>query len=74
MRHDRAGCAGPLDLVLARNVAAGAVARQLAEHRAGHQARAAGVVVIEQPADQLAGGEQAGDGVAVGALDLALGR
>ena len=48
------------------------IAGQLAQHGAGHQARAAGVVVIEQPADQLAGREQAGDGAAVGALDLAL--
>ena len=62
-----------VSLVLVLNVLAGAVARQLAQHRAGHQARAAGVVVIEQPADQLARGEQAGDDVAVGALDLALG-
>jgi hypothetical protein len=38
-----------------------------AEHRPGHQAGAAGVVEIEEPADQLARGEQAGDRRAVGA-------
>src|SRR5439155_9742560 len=33
----------------------------LAEHRAGYQPRAAGVVVIEQPADQLPGRIQTGN-------------
>src|SRR5262245_57537362 len=60
--------------VLACDVAARPVARELAQHCAGYQTGAAGIVVIEQPADQLAGCEQAGDGAAVGALDLAVGR
>src|SRR5271165_4284730 len=41
-----------------------------AEDGAGHQARAAGVVVEEEAAGDLAGGVEAGDRVARGVLDL----
>ena len=38
-----------------------AAAGDAAERRAGHQPGAAGVVVVVEPADDLAGGEEAGD-------------
>src|SRR5262245_2555671 len=60
-------------LVLALNVTTGAVAGELAQHRPRDQARSTGIVVIEQSAHQLARGKQAGNRLAVGALDFAAG-
>src|SRR5262249_44034067 len=36
-------------------------AGEAAEHGAGHEPRAAGVIVVVEPADDLASGEEAGD-------------
>ena len=47
----------PLALHISRRAAPG----DAAEHGAGHQPGAAGVVVVVEPADDLAGGEEAGD-------------
>ena len=55
-----------LPVRLARRAPAG----DAAEDGAGHQAGAAGVVVVEEPADDLAGGVEAGDRVAGRVLDL----
>src|SRR5262245_257787 len=59
-------------LVFAFDITTGAIAGELAQHGAGDQPGAAGIVVIEQPAHQLASSEQAGNGAAVSALDLTL--
>src|SRR5688500_18004919 len=41
----------------------GRTAGEASEDRAGHQSRSAGIVVVEQPADELARRVQAGDRV-----------
>src|SRR5258708_31553283 len=53
--------------------AAGRSAGDLAEHRAGHQARAARIVEVEQAADQFAGGIEAADRLGVGVEHFAVG-
>src|ERR1700726_1461946 len=53
--------------------AAGRGAGDLAEHRAGHQARAARIVEIEQAADQFARGIEAADRLIVGVEHFAVG-
>ena len=45
-----------------------------AEDGAGHEAGAAGVVVVEEAADYLAGGVEAGDRVPGGVFDLGVVR
>jgi len=47
-----------------------APAGDAAEDSAGHQARAASVVVVVEPSDDLAGREEAGNGRAGGVLHL----
>src|SRR3984957_12087056 len=53
--------------------AAGRGAGDLPEHRAGHQARAARIVEIEQAADQFARGIEAADRLIVGVEHFAVG-
>src|ERR1700682_6533588 len=53
--------------------AAGRGAGDLAEHRAGHQARAARIVEVEQAADQFARGVEAADRLIIGVEHLAVG-
>src|SRR5689334_17678750 len=51
----------PLASNIAPDLPSGGSAGDLAEHRARHEARAARIIEIEQPADQFAGRIQAGD-------------
>lgn len=50
------------DLLLERGVLRCGIARPASKDGARHQAAAAGIVVIEEAADQLSGGVQTGDG------------